>query len=66
MSGIGFNDRRALLIGLSFGQRIVRIQCVIVRSIGPSGIPNINGLLLMDKPSNDVEDFALLASVENL
>jgi hypothetical protein len=67
VAGLGLNDRSALLVGLSFSQRIV-IFIVFVK-IGferPSTGQDINGLLVMDKSSNHIEDFSLLASIENL
>ena len=65
MSRLGFNDRCALLIGFSFRKRVV-IEMTQIRFQRPSGRQYIDGLVIVDKASDDIENFSLLTAIENL
>lgn len=65
MSRLGFDDRCALLIGFSFRERVV-IEMTQIGFERPSRRKHINGLIIVDKASDDIEDFSLLTAIENL
>lgn len=64
MSRLGFNDCGALVVGLSLRKRIRSF--FVENFLGPARVFNIDGVFVVDKTSNDIEDLALLPTVEDL
>lgn len=62
VSRFGFDDRCALLVRLSLGQRI-KVFFVKVGFKRPATGQYINGLFVVNETSNDIEDLSLLTAV---